>query len=396
MFIQKISSFNLYNTQFTAQKPRKKVPNLAQPHIDSCEFGVLPQETQDTIQHIQENNSKIKAYFDTLKTKPLKAKLIRERYEPLIRRNNKQGLTFRNPETDELVTILQSRSKSADLLRFIIEDKDSTKHILVETPNRVIKNIDQNAPYVIPPKFRYMTETEINASGLSDYAKFIDSEVEKYHQYLGKYDELYPPQKSGPKVGYKRKPATEKLPEKIYTTADISKLFSQETKFPPHVTPTISPRSGQILGLNLTTSDGNTLRVYKSMMKEFMPPLVYISFVETLQDGNKKYLNINSDSKEFLYSNINGKPAIDDDGYLMVFDEEEAQKRGITEKFNKYMNEIFAQNAESRTKVEAPTVTYKPKKVPKRKPRIEDIRVEDLEDKRLNQLLDKNKDSILD
>ncbi len=396
MLIQKISALNLYNTQFTAQKQRKTVPNLSQPHIDRCEFGILHQDTQDTLQNIQDNYSKIKDYFDNLKTSPLKARKIRERYESLIRRNNKQGLTFKNPETDELVTVLQSRNKSNNLLRFIIEGKESSTHLLVETPNRVIKNIDPNAPYVIPPKFRYMTDTEIQASGLPKYAEFINAEVEKYHQYLQNYDELFPRQKSGPKVGYKRKPKQEPNIEKTYTTDDVSKLFAQGTKFPPHVTPTISPRSGQILGLNLTTSNGNTLKIYKSMIKDVTPPFLYISFIETAKDGSKKYLNIASDSKEFLPSSIAGKPLIDDEGYLQVYTEEEAEERGILDKFNEYMNEIFAQNTESRAKVEAPTLIYKPKKAAKRKPRIEDIRIEDIEDKNLNKLLDKNKDSILD
>lgn len=40
MLIQNISALNLYNTHFTAQKQRKRVPNLTQPHIDSCEFGI--------------------------------------------------------------------------------------------------------------------------------------------------------------------------------------------------------------------------------------------------------------------------------------------------------------------------------------------------------------------
>lgn len=396
MLVQNISYYN-HNPQFTAIKPRKIVPNLRQPNIDNCEFGTLPEETQNIIKHLQNTYAKINTYFDKLKTKPTKASQIRQRYESLIRRNNSQGLTFINPETDEYVTILKSRS-SNKLLRFIIEGKDSSKHLLVDTPDKLVKNIDPNAPYVIPPKFRYMTNAEIQNSGISGYAKFADEETQKYNQYLENYDELYPRQKPGSKIGSKR--ISNKItPQEVktYEIKDILKIFNQDSKsLPSHINTIISPRTGQLLGFNLITSDGNTLRVSKNFLPEYGNKLLFISFTEIDKTGSKKFINIDINTREFLQSANNGKPLIEDD-ILYTYTPDEVEENGILKRFNSYMNEIFnPQNTKSSTEHKTTVAKMKQQTSTKKTPSIDEIKVEDIEDKRLNKLLDKNKNSILD
>ena len=57
--------------------------------------------------------------------------------------------------------------------------------------------------------------------------EFINSEVEKYYQYLQNYDELYPRQKSGPKVGYKRKPRIEDIRIEDIEDKNLNKLLDK-------------------------------------------------------------------------------------------------------------------------------------------------------------------------
>ncbi len=387
MFVHNISNIlytNPYqrNTSFQGLKPNK----LSQPRIKNCEYGVLPQQTQDIIAHIQENWFKIKAYFDALKTKQVKCVQIRKNYETLIRRNNKQGLTFQTPDNKELVTVLQSRTKDKNLIRFIIENGEDTTHLLVDTPDKVVKNLDATNPYYLPQKFRYMTDSEMQSSNISRYAKFIDIEVDKYNDYLIRYDELFPRKRKAPANPIIRKPKVKEVPEiKTYTVKDALDIFDEKnTKIPSHINRIVSPRSGQILAVNLKTSEGSTLKISKKINSEFDINLRYLSFEEILPNGTKKYLNIDMDTKEFLKNSLNGKPIIDDEGMLHIYTDEELASYDILARFNKYMNEIFTPS-----KSKSPQQTEVTVFEIKTKSKNREISLEEIEDKNLLKKLDR-------
>ena len=98
----------------------------------------------------------------------------------------------------------------------------------------------------------------------------------------------------------------------------------------------------------------------------------------------KKYLNIDMDTKEFLKNSLNGKPIIDDEGMLHIYTDEELASYDILARFNKYMNEIFTPS-----KSKSPQQTEVTVFEIKTKSKNREISLEEIEDKNLLKKLDR-------
>ena len=124
----------------------------------------------------------------------------------------------------------------------------------------------------------------------------------------------------------------------------------------------------------------------KKLSTEYGADLRYLSFEEILENGKKRYLNIDLDSNEFLKSSFAGKPIVED-GVLFNISREEAINNGIVDRLNKYIKDIFAKS-NRKTAEESTVLAQKKAVIKKSKIKIEDINIDEFEDKKLNKLLE--------
>lgn len=178
-----------------------------------------------------------------------------------------------------------------------------------------------------------------------------------------------------------------KITKPTKTFENILEIFDGEcTDIPKHIKTMISSRTNKILGFTLKTSDKSDLKVMKKLSTEYGADLRYLSFEETLENGKKRYLNIDLDSNEFLKSSFAGKPIVED-GVLFNISREEAINNGIVDRLNKYIKDIFAKS-NRKTAEESTVLAQKKAVIKKSKIKIEDINIDEFEDKKLNKLLE--------
>ena len=356
------------------------------------EPAVFNQATQDKVQNIYAKLKTIKKFFADML--PAKASQIKQEYAPLLVYKGNKGHTFvlkDNPDGIETLTVARS-NKNSNLIRIVVRDKDkNATHFLIDGLDKSVANINQNAPFMMPASFRYMSAEEIAISGVKKYITLADEELTKYAEFLENYGK---PNKAQEVVQEVKKPTkiaetveakiSEIKPNKLINIFDI-----EIDKLPKHINPQVSPSSGKMVGFTVKTEDGSTIRVIKAMNPEYGDQLKYISIRKTTPSGEKQYISVDLLNKEILKTDQQtGKPVIINET-VYHYTPQELARENVAEDFNAIMKEIFrgAKASDKNLSQEVTVLKIKEKPQPKK---VEEISIEDFEDAKLNEVLSAN------
>lgn len=387
---------NLINFRANKFKTVMKSSHL----IDNSLSASLDLPTQDIVESIYRNMKALKKLF---KTNTQKAIDMRSKYPNILQKPILQGgysfILTDGEDKGKTLSIVRSKNAS-DILRLVVTEnghENSSKHVLIKGLDKVVANINQKYPYVIPQKLRYMSAKEITDSNVVRYISIIEQNLDNYYRFL-----------QGEKVVEKSliKEKEEVVPEKpIQRKESVMRVTKSQTemtdkifeifdngveKLPKHISPKISPNSGKVLLFTLATEDGGNLRVSKSMNPDYSDKLRYIWIAKTMPDGKIKYLAIDTTSKKFLKTDSkSGKPMIPD-GEIIFYTTAEVERLNLKEFFEETYNQIFrdAKPAEIQQTQEIGVLKIKePVKVID----LDETEPEplDFEDQRLNKILDK-------
>ncbi|MBE7710289.1 MAG: hypothetical protein E7Z93_07580 [Cyanobacteria bacterium SIG32] len=355
------------------------------------EPAIFNQATQDTVQSIYAKLKTVKKFFADML--PAKASHIKQEYEPLLIYKGNKGHTFMlkdNPDGIETLTVARS-NKNSNLIRIVVRDKDkNATHFLIDGLDKSVANINQNAPFMMPPSFRYMSAEEITNSGVKKYITLADEELTKYAEFLENYGK---PNKAQEVVQELPKPAKvaevveAKLPE-IKPNKLINIFDTPVDKLPKHINPQVSPSSGKMVGFTLNAEDGSTIRVIKTMNPNYGDQLKYISIRKTTPSGEKQYISVDLLNKELLKTDqLTGKPIIENDT-VYHYTPQELARENVAENFEAIMKEIFRSSKASDKNLSQEITVLKIKEKPQPK-KVKEVSIEDIEDARLNAILDK-------
>ena len=360
-------------------------------------FDLLNQLTQDTMGSIYLNLKKAKKYFADMH--PVKVTQIKQKYEPLQIYKGSKGHTFKltdNPDGIDTISVYRS-NKNENLMRIVVKDKkENATHFVIDGLDRVVANISQNQPYLMPPRLRYMTNAQINQSGVKKYIALADEELGKYVKFLDEFGQAKPVEKVAEKpvkkVAEEVKPPIESQvavkPVKIKPDNLFAIFDNTAETLPKHINPQISPASGKVVGFSLKTQDGGSLKVSKKMNSLYGDQLRYVSLEKTLPNGEKKYISIDLSNKNFLDTDQNtGKPTIFEDS-IYSFTPEEIEKNNLANDFAEYMKEIFRKTKSGEENLTQEVTVLK---IKQNKPQPKSVAIqslEDIEDPNLNRILD--------
>lgn len=360
--------------------------------------------TQDIVESIYKKMRGLKQYFG--KTNFQKAIEMRSKYpfiesKPVLRGGYSFSL-FEGDEKGKSLSVMRSKNAS-DILRIVITEHGETEnstHFLIKGLDKVVANLNQKYPFMVPAKLRFMSAKELTESNVVKYIVLAEKELEKYYKFLqGEDSAAFPEiQKAKEEYAPKRKSPTESAMRVSKTQSEMTdKIFgifdNTVDGLPKHISPMISPSSGKVLIINLTTDDDGSLRVSKTMNPEYGDKLRYISVRRIMRDGSKKFLAIDTATKKFLkVDSVSGRPLIPD-GEPLFYSSAELESRKLRELFEDTYNQIFREVKDVETTIteHAAVLTLKLKEQAKVID-LDDIEAEplDFEDKKLNAILDKS------
>ena len=394
------NNIETYNTNFGANK-FKTIAKTSH-FIDNSLSASLDLPTQDVVEGIYKKLRGLKQYFE--KTNFQKSISMRSKYPfiestPILRGGYSFSL-FDEEEKGKTLSIVRSKNAS-DIIRLVVTEKgevENSTHYLIKGLDKVVANLNQKYPFMVPSKLRFMSAKELTDSNVVKYLVLAEKELEKYYKFLQGEDTTAFPELQQEKVemASKRRTITDSVMRVSKTQAEMTEkifdIFHNTTEtLPKHVSPKISPSSGKVLIINLPTDDGGSLRVSKTMNPEYGDKLRYISVERTMQDGTKKFLAIDTATKKFLkLDSSNGKPMIPD-GEPLFYSVAEVEKWELKELFEDTYNQIFREAKESEI-LRAEEVTVLKKKEPVKVLDLDEVDEEplDFEDNKLNAIMDKS------
>ena len=147
--------------------------------------GILQPAIQENINEIGDILFDMLKYLDRHKGSFVKIKALKEKYESLqYKSGSKQKVIEFKLEDNATLGVIHTKT-SLRFTRFIYKDSEGNEtHLLVDNGEKVVRNLNKKTPWIVPMKFKYMTEEQIKASNIDKYAKFIKDELGKYYDYL--------------------------------------------------------------------------------------------------------------------------------------------------------------------------------------------------------------------
>ena len=374
---------NMDTVNFSA---RYKTPRI------SGDPAIFNQATQDIMQGIYTKLKTIKTFFADML--PVKASKIKQDYEPLLIYKGNKGHTFilkDNSDGIETITIARSNKKS-NIVRLVVRTSDKqTTHYLIDGLDKAVANVNQNAPFMMPPSYRYMTKEQIAESGVKKYINLADEELTKYVDFLENYgkpnkvQEIMPESEKATKIIQTTHPQLSEIkPNKLINLFDTA-----IESLPKHINPQISPSTGKMVGFNMTTDDGSVIRVLKAMNPDYGDQLKYLSIRKVSPNGEKQFISIDLLNKEVLKTDQKtGKPIISHNA-VYHYTPQELVRENIVDDFNAIMKEIFRNPKSSDKSLSQEVTVLKLKEKPQLKQEKE-FSIEDFEDEKLNHILSSN------
>lgn len=152
--------------------------------IEKSPYSDLPENLQQDVADIDETILKFSALIDAHRGKSKDIVGFKQEYEPVIYTTSKDKRhTFKYKNLEELAVL--HIPSNARFTRIIHTNSigDET-HLLIDSRQKVVSNLNQKRPQLIPEKYRYMNQEQIEASGIAGYIKFIKEEMHKYYDYM--------------------------------------------------------------------------------------------------------------------------------------------------------------------------------------------------------------------
>ena len=314
-------------------------------------FGAFSKTTQGKLENLHLNLKRIQELFLKFAHNPHRSAAIKDGYKnkDMVQKNRNSGISFKLPDNEGILTVRQLRANNK-LLRFIVEKEGKTTNFLTDGFSKSVANLNEKNPQFLPRRFKYMLPDDIKKSNIEKYIEYADAEIQKYSEYLKKYNDpsVKPAVKTHKKSALK-KANIEKTPEIVKEAKteikkseinNIMTLFQKKPEeLPPHIKPILSP-SKSILGFNIQTDDGATLKVCKKINAKYGENMAYLSFEKYFPNGEKSYMSIDLQSYKFLRMKDAGKPLIRNHS-VYEYNSDEIIKRNMVEKFESYANTIL-------------------------------------------------------
>lgn len=349
-----------------------KIANSARnlPRIKNATYGTLNPAMQQKVQEIHEYLTNIKRLIRSFSSNREAQEQARRTYKALVVNRNPSGFTFdiSTPEILAFITISEGL-KERERLRFAIMENGEETHYMLDGNDKVVSNLHKNSPNVMPRKFRYMTDSQIEESGVTRYINIAHQELKKFHAHLSKFNyKAFIAAKAAQEAESITKEQSKPIKPKSIKELlkDLNFIFENGAEnLASDVEARVSPSSGKVLYASMKNKDGSTVKISKKISTEYKDSLVYISLERTDAFGTKEYINIDLATNNFLMTNLNnGRPLIVKDAVLQ-FSPEEVSEHKLCEKVEAWTKNLLKTGNEAGTSKVTTLIAKKAPTTPK-------------------------------
>lgn len=152
--------------------------------INNAPYDTISQKSQEDLAVINEKLILLSKLINVRRGISKKIIQLKSDYEPLIYINKKQKSTTFKYRNLESLSVLHKDSNPRYTRIVRTNSNGIETHILIEDNKKVVSNLNEKRPFILPEKFRYMTKKEIFASDVEKYITFLRQQVSDYYDYI--------------------------------------------------------------------------------------------------------------------------------------------------------------------------------------------------------------------